>query len=238
MDDQSNRRFGWSALIASTLAGSCLAGVCGLALGFALFGRLFWASSERQPSADPLLAVSPLPPTPTPPPLPTLPPTPYVNEYETFTVYWKRALWEGAVSGNVATEDFEKDESDYGELSYPYLTGNGFVLASQHATAQIIGDASLLDSGNLIHFRDWGDGLKFGFPNATTVSAFGFDYKPTETWQLNFDDTIITIPKGRRGFVGVVFQGDYPKEFSLSCAESAQGGLSVDNISYIPSDLP
>ncbi len=169
--------------------------------------------------------------------MPTLSLTPYVDQYPAFTVYWKRPLWESAVSGSVLTEDFEKDEADYGELSFPYRTGNGLILAGR-STAQIIKDETLLASGNLIHFRDWGNGLTFSFPNDTAVSAFGFDYKPTEAWQLTVNDSVITIPKGRRGFVGIVLYADYPKQFVLSCGEQAQCGLTVDNISYISHSSP
>jgi hypothetical protein len=160
-----------------------------------------------------------------------------VNEYPSFTVYWKRALWETEVEGSMVTEDFEKDEADYGEVSFPYLTGNGFLLTGQ-STAQILRDESLLPSGTLIHLRDWGGGLTISFPNDTAVSAFGFDYKPSETWQLTVNDSVITIPGGRRGFVGIVIAEDYPKWFVLSSAEYAQGGLSVDNIIYISINSP
>ncbi len=167
-------------------------------------------------------------------PTPTLSPT-YValnvHEYLTYTVYWKRALWESAVSESVITEDFEKDEADYGDLSFPYLTGNGFLLRGQSA-AQILGDNTLLRSENLLHLRDWKNGLAFGFPNGAKVGAFGFDYQPSETWQLAFNDSTVTIPKGRRGFVGIVIREGYVREFILSSRERVQGGLSVDNISY------
>jgi hypothetical protein len=150
----------------------------------------------------------------------------------TYDVYWDRALWENAVGGNVATEDFEKDEADYGELSFPYITGNGFTLIGQ-SHAQIIEDPSLLDSGNLLHFRDWEVGLKFIFPNNASVTAFGFDYRPSETWNLTVNQFDVTITGGRKGFVGIVIHGSTPQEFVLWSNEYAQGGLSVDNISYV-----
>jgi hypothetical protein len=70
------------------------------------------------------------------------------------------------------------------------------------------------------------------------VEAFGFDYKPSETWQLTVNGFAIIIPGGRRGFIGIVAHEDYPKWFVLSCAESVQGGLSVDNISYVSISSP
>jgi hypothetical protein len=173
-------------------------------------------------------------------PTPTFSPT-YValnvNEYPGFTVYWKQTLWESAVRGTIVTEDFEKDEADYGEIAFPYLTGNGFFLTGQ-STAQILNDETLLNTGNLIHFRGWENGLIFTFPNDTAVEAFGFDYKPSETWQLTVNGSVITIPDGRRGFIGIVVHEEYPKQFVFSCAEDVQGGLSVDNISYVPINSP
>src|ERR1043165_5297479 len=133
-------------------------------------------------------------------PTPTFSPT-YValnvNEDPGFTVYWKRTLWEGAISRTIITEDFEKDEADYGEIAFPYLTGNGFFLTGQ-STAQILNDETLLNTGNLIHFRDWENGLTFTFPNDTAVEAFGFDYKPSETWQLTVNSSVITIQSEER----------------------------------------
>jgi len=171
-------------------------------------------------------------------PVPAAYQTMNVNEYSTFTIYWKRDLWESAITGNILTEDFEKDEADYGELSYPYLTGNGFLLNGGRCPAQIFRDPTLMNSGNLIHFRDFGCGLTFSFPNNMTVSAFGFDYRPSETWRLKVNGTVIAIPGGRKGFLGFVMHENFPTKFNLSCNENAQGGLSVDNISYISISPP
>ena len=151
-----------------------------------------------------------------------------------YILYSNRSLWESAVSGSVLTEDFEKDQADYGVLDFPYVTGNGFILTAQNVTAQILQDGSLLPSGNLIHMRDWGGGLVISFPNYSSVTAFGFDYRPGETWQLTFNDSVIPLPPGRMGFVGLVFNGNYPNQFVLSFADTgAERGLSVDNISYV-----
>ena len=169
----------------------------------------------------------------TPSPLPPIYVTLNVNEFSTYTIYWKRELWENAIRENPLTEDFENDSSDYGELTFPYLTANGFLLNGD-STAQILNDNSLMSSGNLIHFRDWGTGLRFNFPNNSVAGAFSFDYKASETWQLTFNDNVITIPGGRNRFLGIVVHNFYPGEFILSSFEKVQGGLTVDNISYIP----
>jgi hypothetical protein len=202
----------------------------------------FTSTPPPSPTFTPSLTPSPtFTPSLTPSPTFTLTPMPVayetmnVNDYHILTVYWKRDLWENAIRGNtVLTEDFEKDEADYGELGSPYLTGNGFILEGGSCPAQILKDKTLLDSGNILHFRDFGCGLTFIFPNDTAVTAFGFDYKPSEAWNININDLVIAIPGERKGFVGIVFLADFPKEFNLSSHENAQGGLSVDNISYIP----
>lgn len=184
--------------------------------------------------------------TPTPTPSFTASNTPFpaayltlnVNQYGSYTVYWKRALWESAVGSGVLTEDFESDTADYGELSFPYLTGHGFLLDCGECSAQILRDETQLPTGNLLHFRSWGSGLRFAFPDNTTVSAFGFDYRPSENWLLIIDQVKISLPAGRAGFVGIVFSGDGPAKFVLTSLVSAQGGLSVDNLSYIKSAGP
>lgn len=79
--------------------------------------------------------------------------------------------------------------------------------------------------------------LKFHFPNGARVQAFGFGFKPSEDWQLHCNTSLVLIPGGRRGFVGIVFEAEYPTEFVLSSSERVQGGLTVDNISYIPADV-
>jgi hypothetical protein len=202
--------------------------VCGLFFfpAFSILAPLRTATSTTTPSPTATL-------TATASPLPPIYVTLNVNEFATYTIYWKRELWEDAIGENAFTEDFENDRSDYGELNFPYLTGNGFLLNGD-SSAQIFNDNSLLSSGNLIHFRDWGSGLRFSFPNNSVASAFSFDYKASETWQLAFNDSIITIPKGTNRFIGVVIHNFFPSDFLLSSFESVQGGLSVDNISYIP----
>jgi hypothetical protein len=158
-----------------------------------------------------------------------------IEEYPLFTLYWDRALWENAIRGNVQIEDFEKDRADYGELKLPYLTGNGFLLSGR-STAQIFRDPTLINDGNLVHFRDWETGLTFRFPNSSVVSAFSFDYKASETWQLQFADAVITIPEGRNRFLGIVMKENFQNEFNLYSLAHAQGGLTIDNIAYIPAD--
>ena len=195
-------------------------------------GMLFLPTlSALAPTPSPTFTVT-ASPTFTPTPFPPIYVTLNVNEFATYTIYWKRELWESAIRGTVLTEDFENDDGNYGELNFPYLTGKGFLL-NGHSSAQIFKDNTLLSSGNLIHFRDWHNGLRFSFPNNSVVSAFSFDYKASETWQLTFNDFVITIPDGRNRFIGIIVHRLFPTDFILFSLEGAQGGLSVDNISYI-----
>ena len=202
----------------------------------------FVPTSTPTLTTTPTVTPSPLPtttPTATPSPFPAVFLTMFINEYESFTIYRQRDLWESEISiGDVLVEDFEKDVADYGELTNPYLTGNGLLLEGGSCPAQIIEEATLLPTGNILHFRDFGCGLTFFFPNDSTVSAFGFEYRPSEEWHLTVNDTTVLISAGRPGFIGVVFHGDYPNTFTLSSDANAQGGLSVDNISYIPTAVP
>jgi hypothetical protein len=171
-------------------------------------------------------------PTFTPSPLPPIYVTLNVNEFTTHSIYWKRDLWENAAAGEYEIEDFERDSNDYGELTFPYLTGNGFLLTG-NSHAQIINSGSLLPDGNILHFRDWEGGLKFDFPYNLEAGAFSFDYKASETWQVKFNEVIITIPAGNNRFIGVIIHENFPTEFVLSSLERVQGGLTVDNISFL-----
>ena len=166
----------------------------------------------------------------------TLPPdlvTPYVTELPGYTVFWRRELWESAIGETFVIKNFEKDLEGYGELDFPYMTGNGFLLNGK-SYAQILGNSGLLPSGNLLHFVDWEQGLTFTFPHNMAVTAFGFDYTSSEIWRLTVNHVEITLRRGGFTFVGIILHQDFPKGFTLSGPETAQGGLSVDNISYIP----
>lgn len=161
-----------------------------------------------------------------------------INEYGSYTLYWKKELWEKAISGNVNIEDFENDKADYGELNFPFLTGKGLLLDGGQVSAQILSDPNILRSGIFLHFRSWSSGLRFVFPNEITVNAFCFYFRASEKWKLSFGDSVINLPPGREGFLGIVIHEGYPSKFILSSSEKAQGGLSVDNITYVKRDQP
>jgi len=159
-----------------------------------------------------------------------------VNDFGWYTVYWNKMLWQSALSATKASEDFEGDQASYGELSFPYLTSHGFLLDCGQCSAQIFKDPTLLASGNQLHFRSWGSGMRISFPNNTPVSAFSFDFVTSEKWLLIFEGMTVDLPVGRSGFVGVIFSQTDPDEFTLASMANAQGGLSIDNITYIDSE--
>jgi hypothetical protein len=80
--------------------------------------------------------------------------------------------------------------------------------------------------------------LRFIFPDKTHVSAFGFEFRASEEWRLMIDDIAIALPKGRAGFIGILMYWGAPTQFTLTSLNKAQGGLAVDNISYVSSPLP
>ena len=217
--------------------------IAGMLLAALLIACLFSlmlppAASLLAPTLTPTPTVTNTPtatltPTATITPLPAHLITPNVTEFPDYTVYWERGLWENAVSETTALEDFEKDRSDYGELAFPYFSGNRFILTGTSA-AQILNAPELLPSGNLIHFRDWEEGLTFTFPNDMVVTAFGFDYASSEDWRVSFNSIDIPIPNGRNRFMGIVLREGSVKQFTFFGPPYAQGGLSIDNISYIP----
>jgi tetratricopeptide (TPR) repeat protein len=150
----------------------------------------------------------------------------------TYDLFYNKVDWMNTIEGNIVTEDFEKDESGDGELYFPYKTGNGFVLEGE-SPAQIFEVPSLLESGVILHFQDRTGGLTFNFPDNANVRGFGFDYLAEESWKLTAGRAVITLPQGRKGFIGIVIYVGDINSFTLSCTEPVQGGISVDNISYV-----
>jgi hypothetical protein len=146
-----------------------------------------------------------------------------------------RDLWQKEAGQNMITEDFERDAVTYDELVLPHPTGNQFTFEGD-GLVQIIGDRTLMTTGNLVLFRDPGHGLTVIFPNDTAAKAFGFDYTASddETWFLSFNDVVIKLPAGQNQFIGFVFYQNYPRQFTLSCYDQAQHGLAIDNVSYTP----
>jgi hypothetical protein len=160
--------------------------------------------------------------------------TPHTTPFPSHTVYFDRALWESVTGQPSGGEDFEKEPFASAELTFPYVTGNRFLLDGT-STAQILTAPELLDSGKLLHFRDFERGLTFTFPDHGPVIAFGFDYTSSEDWVLTFNQILTPLPRGQSRFVGIVMSGDSVSQFTLSGPQTAQGGLSMDNVVYVES---
>ena len=158
--------------------------------------------------------------------------TPFM-QLAAYTYYVRRDLWEREAGTGYLIEDFESDAATFDEMVFPYTTQNGYYLEGD-SPAQILGASGLLPSGNLLHFRNWDRGLRFNFPDGTSARAFGFDYRASEAWQLAFNDSRIPLSIGVPGFIGFVLYQNFPTHFTLIGPNTAQGGLSIDNISYIP----
>jgi hypothetical protein len=186
--------------------------------------------STSTPTPTPITIIAP---TITFTPLPDHLITPHTTPFTSYTVYFDRALWE-SVTGPSGGEDFEREPFDRAELTFPYFTGNRFLLDGT-STAQILAAPELLDSGKLIHFRDFEEGLTFTFPGNAPVIAFGFDYTASEEWLLTFNQSETTLPVGTNRFVGIVMRQDSAAQFTLSGPQTAQGGLSMDNVAYVES---
>jgi hypothetical protein len=85
-----------------------------------------------------------------------------------------------------------------------------------------------------LHFRDWEQGLTIAFPDDTPVTAFAFDYTTPEQWLLTYNDVELALPSGSYLFVGFLLQQGSTRQFNLASSAYAQGGLSMDNLSYLP----
>ena len=145
-------------------------------------------------------------------------------------------MWESIVGKKLLNEDFEKDIYAPGNLQFPYRTGNGFLLSGK-SEAQFLHVPELLESRNYLHLLSGEQGLTFTFPDHRAVTAFGFDYTTSEEWQLTFnsvDNLYAILPTGKNQFMGVILYQTSSAKFTLAGFGFAQGGLSVDNISYLP----
>jgi hypothetical protein len=132
------------------------------------------------------------------------------------------------------TEDFENDPVSPRTLVMPYLTGNHFSLrGGKQSYPEIVDAPQLLRTGNLLHFRSWWQGVTITFPASTPATAFGFDYTSPEVWVLSFNNVSVELPPANGGFIGIVVHQEIPREFTLSSSADLQGGLSMDNLSYV-----
>jgi hypothetical protein len=204
-----------------------------------LFGLFLPASASLLPPTSTPTATITSTPSPTRTPTPTITPlpanliTPGVAKFGGYTAYWRRELWEQAIGKPFRIEDFEQEGTAHGSIALPYLTGNKFLLSGK-SYAELIDSVQLLPDGTYLHFRDWEQGLTLKFPDETAVTAFAFDYTTPELWVLTYNDVELGLPSGTYQFVGIILYEDTTNEFTLSSSADVQGGLSMDNLSYIP----
>jgi hypothetical protein len=159
-----------------------------------------------------------------------------VTQFGGYTVYWRRQLWEqaaGAAGAGFTVENFEPVRNSLGSIELPHITGKGFSLSGQ-SYAELIRSVQLLPNGTLLHFRDWEQGLTIAFPDDTPVTAFAFDYTTPEQWVLTYNDVELALPSGSYLFVGFILQQGSTRQFNLASSAYAQGGLSMDDLSYLP----
>ena len=232
---KSNRTCLVIGMVAALLVTTGLSFLCGwTARAVDLPQRLESALNFSTPTATLAPTLEPSA-TPQPSATPTLSPTfaaMNIQEYPGFTVYWDRGLWESALASSVSVEDFELETGDYGELNLPYLTKHGFYLVGGSCSGQILPADGTFSSGNYLHVRYWGCGLTCHLPGDASGRAFGFDYRASEPWVIMLGDTELDLPDGRAGFIGIVVNGERVNDFTITSFEYAQGGISVDNITY------
>jgi hypothetical protein len=164
-------------------------------------------------------------------------------------VFSDRPSWEAAVSGAIFTETFRLERDSYDELVFPYTTAHGLTLDDVFDTGNVV--AQMLPDGLVNgtvapHFRAFsGDHMSFTLP--VPVQAFGFDYfasdwdgPSTAEWQVQVGSLVTSLPQtlyDTFDFFGVVLT--HPTSplttFTFANPGFAQGGISVDNVSYVPS---
>ena len=149
-------------------------------------------------------------------------------------VFTDPAAWEAYTVPPIAMEDFESDVP--GTYDLPYSTGHGFALnyLVSPITIQIL-DVYMNGTQGL-HYRDFDRQMEWRFPNAMSVTAFGFDYDTDDNnWQLQVAGETITLHSNAIGFIGVVQTSGLMDSFVTTCSALAQGGMSVDNVRYTAS---
>jgi hypothetical protein len=152
-------------------------------------------------------------------------------------IYFVRDLWQQVAGAVTGMEDFEQETFTTLNLSLPYRTGNRFVVSGT-SFVQIVSAPEFLNSGNVIGVCDFEAGLTVTFPGSASGMAFGFDYTSIDDWQLSFNGTPMSIPRGRDRFVGVVLYPQTATQFTVSGPRNGQCGLWMDNIAYIAAWAP
>jgi hypothetical protein len=161
-------------------------------------------------------------------------------------MFTDRASWKAQIADPVVTEDFEGETTGYDVLTLPYMTVGGVVIESDSASIQMLNNGLVNNSAGP-HMRSWSDtGITFTFPDMIPVEAFGFDWytqdhehQPFEAWKLYIDNVFVTeLRNGWTGFLGFIGTDTPMHSFTLKGPSGAQGGVSLDNISYHPVPEP
>lgn len=163
----------------------------------------------------------------------------YNKSHGIFSSFTNREDWQSNINDVIHTEDFKQEPSS--TFTTPYITEGEILMEGvlEPITFQIL-DNGLIDDSKAPHFRDFGSMMKFSFPDERPVSALGFDfYNGNEAWQLHIEDSVIVlnseiIPR----FIGITIPEGSISSFILTSPSFAQGGISVDNISYVYSKEP
>jgi len=152
------------------------------------------------------------------------------------SVLTDRAPWQQAVTGTIATENFESEQASYDSLTLPYTTENGITLnwINPHSgVIQMIPDGF---NGSIApQFRDFGDQLSIILPSNTPINAIGFDYSygGPEKWEMYINGSKLTLTADfPPHFIGIVDTTNLISSFVLTSPSYDQGGLSIDNLSY------
>ena len=149
------------------------------------------------------------------------------------TLFNDRATWEITV-GPVLTENFNSEPNDtgYDTFDLPYTTVYGVTIDELGSSAS----AQFLETGNVNgsqapQIRDFGS--KITWTPGSQFDAFGFSWNTAvESWEVIINGTTVaTLPSNSEGFFGVTGTAEL-SSFTLTSSAAAQGGISVDDLSF------
>jgi len=151
------------------------------------------------------------------------------------TIFTDRDDWELSVA-SVMTEDFnsEPNVSNYDTFDLPYTTDLGVTIdeLGNSAAAQFLATGNI-NGSQAPHIRDFGSMITW--TPGSQFDAFGFDWNTAiEPWEVIVNGTTLTtLPSNSEGFLGVTFDdATQLSSFTLTGSAGAQGGISVDDLSF------
>jgi hypothetical protein len=163
-----------------------------------------------------------------------------------FTVFEDRPEWQENIKDIILTEDFESESAGYQVYTTPFETNGGILMQGINAPIEFqILDGDLFPDSKAPHFRDFGKMMSFSFPDRRPVSALAFDYyySGPDVWELHIEDSVIVLapvvgPDFESQFIGIFIPEGSVSSFILTSPSQTQGGISVDNISFVYSTEP